>query len=121
MKTTPTRSIRTLLFWSRWPLLVLIGGASLLLMARLSLMMTTCLEKTSSDKTSFPSLSISQAFMLTNRQGAASDRDPTNLIGNPQSFDTRPCVAHPSAATCDGLWACQAFSEKAMGKRCVVL
>lgn len=120
MKTPQTRSIRTFLFWSRWPLIVLIGGTSLLLTASLPLIATTRLGKISSDKTLFPSLSISQTFMLTNRQDAASDRDPTHLIGNPQSFDAHPCVAHPSVATCNGMWACQTFSEKAMGKRCVV-
>lgn len=55
------------------------------------------------------SLSLNQALLPSPAQANTAHTnqasvDPTNLIGTPQLFDSRPCVAHPSAATCNGVY-----------------
>jgi len=40
--------------------------------------------------------------MAANGAQSSQDLDPTKLIADPASFDTRPCVPHPSSDTCNG-------------------
>jgi hypothetical protein len=46
--------------------------------------------------------STSALSMAANGASVSQGIDPTTLIADPASYDTRPCAAHPSPDTCNG-------------------
>jgi hypothetical protein len=49
-----------------------------------------------------PLYAASTLSMAANGAQASQGLDPTKLIADPASFDTRPCAANPSLDTCNG-------------------
>jgi len=49
-----------------------------------------------------PLYAASTLSMAANGAQASQGLDPTKLIADPASFDTRPCAANPSPDTCNG-------------------
>lgn len=79
----------------RWPLLLALAAFLALSLAGAALSVAVLRTHHSTGAASALSLDANGAQIS---QGL----DPTTLIANPASYDTRPCAAHPSPNTCNG-------------------